>query len=83
LILEHENDDVLNGIGTHDFLLDLNTPDATFRRYFAGAVAAGVGAVNSFMAFCTVYLSPHAVGTMTMIHATAIISDEDFFTVAG
>jgi hypothetical protein len=48
--------------------------------YFAGAVAAGAGAVNSFIAFWTVYFKPQAVGTSTMIHAAAIISGDDFFT---
>ncbi len=47
----------------------------------AGAADFGAFAVNSFKAFCTVKVRPHAVGATTINHAAAISSGEDFVPV--
>jgi hypothetical protein len=47
-------------------------------------VADGVvGAVKSFMALCTVWPKPQAVGMMTTIQAMAMRMGEDFFAMLG
>ena len=64
------------------FLTKLRDRRDEVNRY-RGMADGVVGAVKSFMALCTVWPKPQAVGMMTTIQAIAMRMGEDFFTVSG